>query len=181
MNFNQESRCPSKACPIRILHIDSDFEIYFCDPLLQSTSSVQNLSSQDQNLRFIHLVWIPLGLFSRLHQGFPFKVQMNSHKCVLNLKLHWVTSSIYHSCSVPTILIHHSYQKFSIAILNYPSTALRLSAINRKVGFIKKSSRKTHWIMKWRFAFFKFSSPPSYSHFSPWPYHSQHLATNIAS
>ena len=85
-------------------HINSDFEIYFYDPLLQSTSSVQNLSSQDQNLRFIHLVWISLGLFSRLHQGFPFKVQTNSHKCVLDLKLHWITSSTYHSCSVPTSL-----------------------------------------------------------------------------
>ena len=85
-------------------HINSDFEIYFYDPLLQSTSSVQNLSSQDQNLRFIHLVWIPLGLFSRLHQGFPFKVQTNSHKCVLDLKLHWITSSTYHSCSVRTSL-----------------------------------------------------------------------------
>ena len=68
---------------------------HLCDPLLQSTSSIQNLSSQDQNLRFIHLVWIPSRLFSRLYQGFPFKVQMISHKCVLNLKLHWITSSTY--------------------------------------------------------------------------------------
>ena len=59
-----------------------------CDPLLWSISNVQNLSSQDQDLRFIHLVWIFSGLFSRLHQGFPFKVQMISHKCILNLKLH---------------------------------------------------------------------------------------------
>ena len=29
---------------------------HLCDTLLQSTSNVQNLSSQDQNLRFIHLV-----------------------------------------------------------------------------------------------------------------------------
>ena len=77
---------------------------HLCDPLLWSTSSVQNLSSQDQDLRFIHLVRIPSGLFSRLHQGFPFKVQMKSHKCILNLKLHWVTSSTYHSCSVLTSL-----------------------------------------------------------------------------
>ena len=92
-------------------HIDSDFVNplicfglgnHLCDPLLRSTSSVQNLSSQDQELRFIHLVWIPSGLFSRLHQGFLFKVQMNSHKYVLNLKLHWVTSSTYHSRPVPT-------------------------------------------------------------------------------
>ena len=61
---------------------------HICDLLLLSTSSVQNLSSQDQDLRFIHLVWIPSRLFLRLHQGFPFKVQMNSHKCVLKLKLH---------------------------------------------------------------------------------------------
>ena len=147
------------------------FGNHLCDPLLRSTNSVQNLSSQDQDLRFIHLVWIPSGLFSRLHQGFPFKVQMNSHKCVLNLKLHWVTSSTYHSRLVPTVLIHHSHQKFSTAILNYPSTVLYLS-INRRVGFIKNSLKKIHWIMKWRFASFKFSSPPSYSHFSQWPYHS---------
>ena len=31
---------------------------HLCDTLLRSTSRVQNLSSQDQNLRFIHLVWI---------------------------------------------------------------------------------------------------------------------------
>ena len=74
------------------------------DPLPRSTNSVQNLISQDQDLRFIYLVWIPLGLFSKLHQGFPFKVKMNSHKCVLNLKLHWATSSTYHSHSVPTSL-----------------------------------------------------------------------------
>ena len=77
---------------------------HLCDTLLWSTSSVQNLSSQDQNLRFIHLVWILSRLFSRLYQGFPFKVQMNSHKCILNLKLHWVTSSTYHSRSVPISL-----------------------------------------------------------------------------
>ena len=77
---------------------------HLSDPLLRSTSTVQNLSSQDKKLRFIHLVCIPLGLFSRLHRGFPFKVQMNSHKYVLNLKLHWVTNSIYHSYSVPTSL-----------------------------------------------------------------------------
>ena len=75
---------------------------HLCDTLLRSTSSVQNLSSQDQNLRFIHLVWILSRLFSRLYQGFPFKVQMNSHKYILNLKLHWVTSSTYHSHLVPT-------------------------------------------------------------------------------
>ena len=77
---------------------------HLCDTLLRSTSSIQNLSFQDQNLRFIHLVWIPSGLFPRLYQGFPSKVQMNSYKCILNLKLHWVTSSTYHSRSVPTDL-----------------------------------------------------------------------------
>ena len=50
---------------------------HICNPLLRSTSSVQNLSSQYQDLRFIHLVWIPSRLFPRLHQGFPFKGQMN--------------------------------------------------------------------------------------------------------
>ena len=162
-------------------HIDSDFENplicfglrnHLCDLLLQSTSSVQNLSFQDQELRFIHLVWIPSGLFSKHHQGFPFKVQMNSYKCVLNLKLHWVTSSTYHSRLVPTVSIYRSHQKFSTAILNYLSTILRLSAINRRAEFIKNLSRKTHWTMKWKFASFKFSSPPFHSHFSLWPHHS---------
>ena len=131
---------------------------HLCDPLLWSTSNVQNLSSQEQNLRFIHLVWIPSRLFFRLYQGFPFKIQMNSHKCVLNLKLHWITSSTYNSRSVstslqPTIPVrcllfpstvpnHQSHQKFSTDILNYPSTILHLSTINRRAGFIKNSSRK---------------------------------------
>ena len=108
-------------------HIDSDFENplicfglgnHLCDPLPRSTSSVQNLSSQDQDLGFIHLVWIPSGLFSRLHQGFPFKVQKNSHKCVLNLKLHWVTNSTYHSHSVPTSL----QPTILVRCLPFPST-----------------------------------------------------------
>ena len=143
------------------------------NPHLRSTDDVQNLSSQYQNLRFIHLVWIPLRLSSRLHQGFPFKEQMNFHKCVLNLKLHWVTTSAYHSRSVPIGLqllfsfgAYHSHQKFSSAILNYPSTVLHLSAINRRVKSIENSLRKTHWIMKWRFASFKFSNPHSHAHFS---------------
>ena len=126
------------------------------NPYLRSTSSVQNLSSQDQNLRFIHFVWIPSGLSSKLYQGFPFKEQMNSHKCILNLKLHWVTSSTYHSHSLPTslpptiplsvpkILLHHSHQKLPSTILNYPSTILHLFAINRRVGFIENRSRKKH-------------------------------------
>ena len=108
-------------------------------------------------MRFIHLVWIPSRLFSKLYQGFPSKVQMNSHKCVLNLKLHWITSSTYHSRSMPTSLqptipvrclpslstipSHQSHQKFSTDILNYPSTILRLSTINRRAGFIKNPSR----------------------------------------
>ena len=77
---------------------------HLCNPLPRSTNSVQKLSSQDQDFRFIHLVWIPLRLFFRLYQSFPFKIQMNFHKCVLNLKLHWITSSTYHSRSVPTSL-----------------------------------------------------------------------------
>ena len=51
-------------------HIDSDFENplicfglrnHLCDPLLRSISSVQNLSSQNQDLRFIDLVGFPQG------------------------------------------------------------------------------------------------------------------------
>ena len=67
-----------------------------------SIPSVQNLGPQEQNLRFIHLIGIPTGLFSRFHQDLPFKVQMNSHKCVL--KLHWVISLICYSRSVLTNL-----------------------------------------------------------------------------
>ena len=52
---------------------------HLCDPLPRSTNSVQKLSSQNQDLRFIHLVWIPSRLFFRFYQGFPFKIQMNSH------------------------------------------------------------------------------------------------------
>ena len=129
----------------------------------------------------------------------PFEVQINSYKCVLNLKLHWVTNSTYYSRSVPTSLqptipvrclpfpstipSHQSHKKFSTAILNCTTTILRLSTINRRAEFIKNSSRKkkTHWIMKWRFASFKFSSPLSHIRFSLWPYHFQYLATNIAS
>ena len=107
-------------------HIDFDFENplicfglrnHLCDPLLRSISSVQNLSSQNQDLRFIDLVWIPSGLFSRLHHSFPFKVQMNFHKCILNLKLHWVTSSTYHSRSVPTSL----QPTIPLSLLNIPT------------------------------------------------------------
>ena len=39
---------------------------HLCDPLPWSTNSIQKLSSQDQDLRFIHLVWIPSRLFSKL-------------------------------------------------------------------------------------------------------------------
>ena len=108
---------------------------HLCDTLLWSTSSVQNLSSQDQNLRFIHLVWILSRLFSRLYQGFPFKVQMNSHKCILNLKLHWVTSSTYHSRLMPTGLqptIPHS-------VPNIP--AYRLMPTSREPTSLTKNSQ----------------------------------------
>ena len=105
-------------------HIDSDFENplicfglrnHLCDPLLRSTSSVLKLPKS----RFeIHrLSWIPSGLFSRLHHSFPFKVQMNFHKCILNLKLHWVTSSTYHSRSVPTSL----QPTIPLSLLNIPT------------------------------------------------------------
>ena len=93
---------------------------HLCDTLLRSTNSVQNLSSQDQNLRFIHLIWILSRLFSRLYQGFPSKVQMNSHKCVLNLILHWVTNSTYHSRSMPTSL----QPTIPVRCLPFPATSL---------------------------------------------------------
>ena len=121
------------------------------NPHLRSIDGVQNLSSQDQSLRFIHLVWIFSGLSSRLHQGFPFKEQMNSHKCVLNLKLHWVATSAYHSRLVPnslppTILIRCLPFSPKILIRNShltcPSTILRLSAINRRFGFIEAHREK---------------------------------------
>ena len=95
-----------------------------------------------------------LQTLSKLH----LQSTKNSHKCVLNLKLHWITNSTYHSRSVPTglqltipvrclpfpatIPSNQSHQKFSTVILDYISTILRLSTINRRVGFIKNSSRK---------------------------------------
>ena len=97
--------------------VDSNFRIYF---FIWESKSAQDLkitnlthfsevlavsknsSSRNQSLRFIHLVWIPSGLSSKLHQGFSFKERMNSHKCILNLELHWVTNSTSHSCLVPT-------------------------------------------------------------------------------
>ena len=94
------------------------------DPLLRSAGSVQNSSSLNQNLRFIHLVRIPSGLSSRLHQGFSFKEQINSHKCVLNSKLRWLTNSTYHFHSVPTILTKNSYPLFSSNIPIYHSPSL---------------------------------------------------------
>ena len=95
-------------------------ENHLYDPLPRSTNNVQKSSSQDQDLRFIHLVWIPSRLFSRLYQGFPFKVQINSHKCVLNLKLHWVTNLTYHSRSVPTSL----QRTIPVRCLPFPATSL---------------------------------------------------------
>ena len=83
-----------------------------------SIPSVKNLGPQDQNLRFIHLIGIPSGLFFRLHQDFPFKVQMNSHKCVL--KLHWVISSICYSRLVPTSL----QLTIPVQCLPFPPTVL---------------------------------------------------------
>ena len=129
---------------------------------------------------------------------------MNSHKCVLSLKLHWVANSTYHSHSVPTslqptILVrclpfpstvsnHQSHQKFSTAILDYISTILHLSTINRRAGFIKNSSRRKRKKKKkntlsheMKICFFQISSPHFHNHFSLWPYHFQHLATKIAS
>ena len=77
---------------------------------------------------------------------------MNSHKYVLNIKLHWVTNSTYHSSfgakhsrlpfGAYHSRIYHSHQKFSIAILDYTSTILHLSTINRRAAFIRNSSRK---------------------------------------
>ena len=83
------------------------------DPLLCSTGNIQNSSSRNQNLGFIYLVWIPSRLSSKLHQGSLFKEQMNSHKFVLSLKLDYVTTSAYHSHSVPTILTKKSHPSFS--------------------------------------------------------------------
>ena len=93
---------------------------HLCDPFPRSINSVQKLSSQDQDLRFIHLIWIPSRLFSRLYQGFPFKVQMNSYKYFLNLKLHWVTTPTYHSHSVPINL----QPTIPVRCLPIPATSL---------------------------------------------------------
>ena len=113
-----------------------------------------------------------LQILSRL----PFQDTNELSHCVLNLKLHWISSSTYHSRSVPTSLqptipvrclpfpstisSHLSYQKFSTDILNCPSTILRLSTINRRAGFIKNSSRKEKkkHTESWNKDFFFFSN-----------------------
>ena len=74
LNFSSTFRFWSPFCHLRLENCKND-----------SIPSVQNLGPQEQNLRFIHLIGILAGLFSRFHQGLPFKVQMNSHKCVLKL------------------------------------------------------------------------------------------------
>ena len=76
---NQDVR--AKLVPFRISHrfwlwnllIFFGLGNHLCDPLPRNTNSVQKLSSQDQDLRFVHLVWIPSRLFSRLYQGFLSK------------------------------------------------------------------------------------------------------------
>ena len=106
------------------------------DPLLRSTGSFQNSNSQNQNLRFTYLVWIPSRLSSRLHQGLLFKEQMNSHKCLkleitsghqFNLPFLFgaYQSPTYHSHSVPTILTKNSHPWFSSNIPIYHSPSLR--------------------------------------------------------
>ena len=102
------------------------------NPLLQSTSSVQNSSSQNQNLRFIYLVWIPFGS-SRL----PFQITDElSQMCpkleitlghIFNLPFPFGTyqSPTYHSYSMLNILIYHSHQKFQSTILICHSSSLR--------------------------------------------------------
>ena len=72
-------------------------------------------------------------------------------------------SPTYHSRSVPTILTKNSHPSFLSNIPIYHSPSLNYKY---KVQIHWNSSRKTHCIMKWRFASFKFSSPPSHSHFS---------------
>ena len=98
---------------------------HLCDTLLRSTNRVQNLSSQEQNLRFIHLIWIPSRLFSRLYQNFPSKVQ----RTLTSVSWTWnYTGSLIQ----PTILVrclpvfnlpfpfgaYHSQQPVSPKILN---------------------------------------------------------------
>ena len=71
---------------------------HLCDPLPRNTKSVQKLSSQDQDLRFIHLVWIPSRLFSRLYQRF-----LSKYKWTLT-SVSW-TWNYTGSLIQPTILI----------------------------------------------------------------------------
>ena len=101
VEIDQKSKFLSQTC---VAQFFSRLGNHQFDPLLWNIRNFQNSSSWNQNLRFIHLGWVPSRLSFRLHQGFLFKEQMNFHKCVLNLKLHWVTSSTYHSCLVPTSL-----------------------------------------------------------------------------
>ena len=147
MNFDQESRCSYKACPIQIftwvLIMKSAYLFWTWKPPMWPTSfyNVQKLSSQDQDLRFIHLVWIPSKLFSRLYQGFlsKYKWALTSVSWTWNYTGSLIQPTIlvrclpvsnlpfsfgayqsltYHSRSVPTIPIYHSQPLVSPKILN---------------------------------------------------------------
>ena len=89
----------------------------------------------------------------------------------MNLKLHQVTSSTYHSRLLPTslqptipvrcllfpstILIYRSHQKFSTAILKCPSTVLHHSAINRKGQIHQKLIKKNTLNHEMKICFFQ--------------------------
>ena len=60
---------------------------HLCDPLPQSTNSIQKLISQDQDLRFIHLVWIPSRLFSKTLLRLPFQSTNELSQVCLELEI----------------------------------------------------------------------------------------------
>ena len=88
-------------------HMGSDCEIHLFVLDLETTYvthfpevpiASKKLSSQDQDLRFIRLVWIPSKLFSRLYQGF-----LSKYKWALT-SVSW-TWNYTGSLIQPTILI----------------------------------------------------------------------------
>ena len=95
------------------------------NPHLWSIDGVQNLNSWDQNLRFIHLIGISSGLFSKLHQDFSLQVQMNSHKCVGTWSYtgSLIQPTVLIRCLPfpPTVPICHSYLPFPSTILTKKS------------------------------------------------------------
>ena len=140
MSFDQELRHSSKACPVRtftkILILKSTYLSWTWWSQIKPTSlkywrcpKLKLLRSKFETHPFN---WIPLRLFSRLHQDCSFKVQINSHKCVgtWNYTGSLVQPAVPVRCLPvsnlpfpfpPTIPTYRSHLPFSPKILNYHS------------------------------------------------------------